>query len=71
MEIGDRVRFKGCDKDQRNWGNGDNPAGKLRIGSEYIVSNVEVHSWHTKISVEKIEGKFNSVCFEVLDKGES
>lgn len=68
MEIGDRVRFNGCDESQRNWGNNDN-SDKLCIGLEYVISSVEVHSWHTKVSVEKIKGKFNSVCFEVLDGG--
>ena len=45
-------------------GNCDNPEGELHIGSEYVISDVEEHSWHTKISLEGIDGSFNSVCFD-------
>ena len=64
MEIGDKVRFTGCSESQRNWGGNDDPTGKLVYGHACTVSDVEVHSWHTKISLAGVEGKFNSVCFD-------
>lgn len=66
MEIGNKVRFLGCSVPQTNWGGNDSPTDKLMYGHEYIISDIEVHSWHTKISLMGIEGKFNSVCFDVI-----
>lgn len=65
MEIGDKVKFTGCSKEQERWGGNDSTA-KLTEGAEYVVSDVEVHSWHTKIRLEGIDGRFNSVCFDVV-----
>jgi hypothetical protein len=36
----------------------------LVVGREYTLAKVEVHSWHTKIWLEEVEGIFNSVQFE-------
>ena len=66
MEIGDKVKFTGCSTAQQNWGRNDNTTDKLVFGNEYIISDIEVHSWHTKISLVGIEGKFNSVCFDAV-----
>jgi hypothetical protein len=63
MEIGNIVIFLGCDQDQINWGNNDSPNENLIVGNEYVISLVELHSWHTKISVVGCDKKFNSVCF--------
>jgi hypothetical protein len=60
---GDRVTFLGCSKHQIDWGSNDDPNLVLVEGDKYIVSNVEIHSYHTKIELEGIQGKFNSVCF--------
>jgi len=61
-----KLKFIGCSEDQINWGNNDNPKNKLEIGKFYEVENVDIHTWHTKISLKGIEGKFNSTCFEPL-----
>jgi hypothetical protein len=66
IKRGDLVKFIGCDKYQINWGNNDDPNKLLKIGEKYIVTNVDVRSYHTKISLEGIEGRFNSVCFDTL-----
>lgn len=66
MKIGDKVKFTGCSKAQQQWGYNDDPMGKLMIDSEYIISGIEMHSWHTKITLEGIDGRFNSVCFDVV-----
>ena len=34
------------------------------IGKKYKVVNIKVHSQHTKLRLEGIEGWFNSVCFQ-------
>lgn len=64
MRIGDKVVFTGCSEEQKKWGGNDDPKGKLVVGEEYIVSAVERHTWHTKISLEGVAGWFNSVCFD-------
>ena len=38
------------------------------LGRFYTVTGVEVHSQHTKIELKGMVGKFNSVCFEVVDR---
>jgi len=71
MEIGTLVRFIGASDEQVKWGGNDDPRGILKVGSIYEVSEVEVHNWHTKIQlVSSIDDnlKFNSVCFEVVDR---
>jgi hypothetical protein len=60
---GDRVVFLGCSSYQIAWGNNDDPNPILNEGATYTISDVEVHSQHTKIQLEGIVGKFNSVCF--------
>lgn len=66
INVGDNVQFLGCSKEQIAWGNNDNPY-MLIIGRAYEVIDVDVHSQHTKIQLKGIIGKFNSVCFKVID----
>ena len=68
IKIGDVVEYIGCSKEQVKWGNNDDPAQSfLIIGREYIVSDVEVHSQHTKVSILNKSGRFNSVCFRKVN----
>jgi len=62
--VGDSVKFIGCSKEQIAWGNNDDPNTTLVINKVYKISKVDIHSQHTKISLEGILGKFNSVCFD-------
>ncbi len=64
MKKGDKVIYKGCTTEQVNWGSHSDPRGILTPGSVYKVSKVEVHTWHTKVSLVGIDGNFNSGCFE-------
>lgn len=64
--IGENVEFIGCPKEQIHWGNNDDPNGFLIVGKTYKVTKVDIHSQHTKISVEGVVGRFNSVCFASL-----
>jgi len=65
LKPGDNVIFLGCSKEQQRWGNNDwPPCIKDHV---YIVTDVEVHSQHTKVSLKGMVGKFNSVCFKVID----
>jgi len=68
MKPGDKVRYKGCTVDQFRWGACTDPRELLKIGDVFTVTDVEVHTWHTKISVQGCDGKFNSVCFEVVEE---
>jgi hypothetical protein len=49
------------------WGRNDDPGKLLTIGKSYRVRDVEIHSCHTKVFLEGIEGKFNSVSFQLLE----
>lgn len=65
MQVGSKVIFIGCSKEQSNFGgpySGDTT--NLIIGAIYVVESIEEHSWHTHISLQGIKGDFNSACFE-------
>jgi hypothetical protein len=64
VKTGDRVRFVGCSAEQTAWGEHTDPVGILTMGSIYMITDVEVHAWHTTIELDGISGTFNSVCFE-------
>jgi hypothetical protein len=66
FRVGECVRFIGCDKDQTTWGSNNDPSKIFFVGNKYYVEKVEVHSWHTKLTLRGISGRFNSVCFEKL-----
>jgi hypothetical protein len=60
---GDKIIYTGCSDAQVKWGSNTNSDNLLIKGNSYIVEKVEVHSWHTKLYLMGIKGKFNSVCF--------
>ena len=68
FRAGQTVKFIGCSKEQIAWGNNDDPNLVLFVGDKYYIEHVEVHSQHTKICLRGIVGKFNSVCFEKVNK---
>ena len=68
MKAGDYVKFLGSSQDQIHWGRCDDPNPHLFVGDKYYLEKVEVHSQHTKIQLRGVKGKFNSVCFEVVEK---
>ena len=63
---GDRVIYLGTFDEQVNLGSNDDPREILIEGDIYQIEKVEVHSWHTKISLRGVNGKFNSVSFNKL-----
>jgi len=66
LKVGDNVEFIGCSKEQIQWGNNDDTY-QLILGRIYTIADVDVHTWHTKIQLSGITGKFNSVCFRLVD----
>lgn len=64
FKSGDKVRYTGSIEEQVRWGNNDNPTGVLIEGDVYYIERVEIHTWHTKLYLRGVYGKFNSVCFE-------
>ena len=66
FKVGDQVKYLGSTEDQVRWGSNDNPKGLLFEGDIYYVERVEIHSWHTKLYLRGVYGKYNSVCFEKL-----
>lgn len=67
MKQGDIVAYIGCSIEQIKWGGNDSPEGILNIGQQYVVEKVEPHTWHTKIHLKGIPGRYNSVCFEIIN----
>ena len=63
FQEGDTVVFKGQTDEQRDWGGNDDAAFALQVGRTYTVEKVEEHSWHTKLYLKYVAGRFNSVCF--------
>ena len=63
IKKGDKVKYIGCSKEQILWGNNDDPTGILEVGTTYKVASVDIHSQHTKITLEGFPGRFNRVCF--------
>ena len=66
LHKGAAVRFKGCTKDQRNWG-GHADDSILEVGEHYAVERVEVHKWYTNVWLVGHGGHYNSVCFEKVE----
>jgi len=66
FDIGDMVIMNSYpSEDQINWGGNDNPKGLIELNKPYKVSNIDVHTWHTKINLEGIKGQFNSISFNL------
>lgn len=64
MKKGDKVTFTGASDEQVQWGGNDDPRHVLEIGKEYEIEEVDVHTWHTKVRIAGVKGRFNSVHFE-------
>ena len=65
MRKGQKVKFLGCSDAQVKWGSNDSPKRLLVKGETYIVKDIEIHSFHTKVMLVGFKGKqFNSCCFE-------
>ena len=62
---GDIVFYRGdATQEQINWGSNDDPRSVLVEGQPYKVCSVDVRSWHTKLTLHQISGRFNSVHFK-------
>ena len=69
IKVGDYVKYIGCSKEQRRWGNNDDPSEHLMINGIYYVETANIRSSHTKITLRDIPGRYNSVCFESMSTG--
>ena len=61
---GDKVIYTGSSNEQVRWGGNDDPRECLIQGHIYMIEKVETHSWHTKLHLRGVYGRFNSVSFE-------
>lgn len=61
------VRFNGADDVVIRWGSNDDPRPLLTVGEVYEIEDIEVHSWHTKIRLKGVVGKFNDASFTYVD----
>lgn len=68
FSVGDIVYYRGdATEEQINWGTNSDPRNLLIKGQPYRIKRVRVHSWHTKLTLHQIPGKFNSVHFDKHD----
>ncbi len=68
MLVGDKVKFLGYNKEQAEWGNGDDPRGALEAGENYTIEEIQVDNWVTFIRLEGVEGQFNNAMFKPVRK---
>ncbi len=64
--VGDKIRFTNPDAGW-NYDIATSKKAGLIVGQVYVVSKIEVHSWHTKVWLENFDGPFNSVQFRLVD----
>jgi hypothetical protein len=63
-----KVKYIGASDAQVNFGSNDDPRGLLEEGKIYTLKGKEIHSWHTKYSLEEFpHKKFNSVSFGIVE----
>jgi hypothetical protein len=61
------VVFQGHDPEVREWGKAMHPTA-LVVGTLYDVTDIEVHSWHTLVTLHGVTGKFNTAYFKWTDE---
>lgn len=75
MKKNDKVIYSSPSDGAVKWGANEDPRlfeyGGIRTSlienGTYTVDEVEVHSWHTKITIKEFPGvKFNSISFSVV-----
>ena len=66
FNVDDVVVFTGQSEEQRRWGNNDDANEFLIVGKEYVVESVVRYSQHTKLKLRNKNGRFNSVCFDLV-----
>ena len=63
IEKGDILRFKGAATvQQARWANADYPSD-LSVGKTYVVEDVELETWCTRVVLQDVKGIFNSAHF--------
>jgi hypothetical protein len=64
FKINESVKCISTDKDIQKYGHAKGNLDCLEIGNIYNVESVDIHSWHTIITLKGIDGTFNSCLFE-------
>lgn len=60
-----KLMYVGATDSQVRWGGCDDPRTVLEEGKEYTLLAYDVHTWHTKVTLEEFPDLcFNSVSFE-------
>ncbi|MCB9425894.1 MAG: hypothetical protein H6584_06200 [Flavobacteriales bacterium] len=70
LRKGDLVQFESSTPSQIAWGNNDDPELVLQKNQVYEVEKVQLRSYHTKIHLKGIEGKFNGDSFRLVKSSE-
>ena len=69
FEVGQPVQFVEATDVQVRWGGNDDPRLTLSFGDIYEITNIDVHSQHTKLTLQGFPGFFNSVHFRPVEAG--
>ncbi len=65
MKAGDAIRYTTePTNEQATWASCDDPRGVLKLGGRYVLEEVDVHSFHTKLTLVGVSGHWNSILFE-------
>ena len=68
-KINDTVRYKGLDQNQLSYGRSDRPEDKgVKVGQLLNIANIEQYDSYTHYMFKEIDGRYNSVGFEVVEK---
>ena len=67
---GDLVKFESSSKFQVTWGQNDDPDLLLKKNEIYEIEKVQIRSYHTKVYLKGIEGKFNGSSFGLVKSSE-
>ena len=68
MRHGTNVRFIGCTKEHLLCRECEDPTPQFFLGDKYYVEKVHTHPTHLSVELRGIKGKFNSNCFEEVEK---
>lgn len=64
FKVGDVVKCVDVAEFTQRYGGSSGKLSDIAVGSSYTVTDVEVHSWHTKLTLDGVPGQFNSCLFE-------
>ncbi len=66
-QVGDVVKCVSVSEATQRYGGNSGKLSDISEGGQYKVTDVELHSWHTKLTLDGVHGQFNSCLFEKVE----